>query len=143
MIPIAPGDNFIQLSFLYYSIPLLFSGLADSLSFMYGLEFICSQAPANMSGMLLGIFWFIRVLYINIGCIFSLWNVGGPDKIPDTFWVLILQVIVCVVGMIVYVLVARWYQRRRKDEDYNVHTVVEETYNRVLSIDTYFKNNYI
>ena len=139
---IAPGDNIIQLSFLYYSIPLLFSGLADSLSFMYGLEFICSQAPANMSGMLLGIFWFIRVLYINIGCIFSLWNVGGPGKIPDTFWVLILQVIVCAVGMIVYVLVARWYQRRRKDEDYDVHTVVEETYDRVLSIDTSFKNNY-
>ena len=132
----------IQLSFLYYSIPLLFSGLADSLSFMYGLEFICSQAPANMSGMLLGIFWFIRVLYINIGCIFSLWHVSGPGKIPDTFWVLILQVIVCAVGMIVYAVVARWYQRRRKDEDYNVHTVVEETYDRVLSIEASFKNNY-
>ena len=44
-------DDFVQISFLYYSIPLVFSGLADALSFLYVLEFIISQTPANMSGM--------------------------------------------------------------------------------------------
>ena len=44
-------DDFVKISFLYYSIPLVFSGLADALSFLYVLEFIISQTPANMSGM--------------------------------------------------------------------------------------------
>ena len=126
------GDDLVQLSFLYFSIPLLFSGLADTLSFIYGLEFICSQAPSNMSGMLVGIFWFLRAFYINIGCIFSLWDIGGPGKVSCSFWVLAFQVILCVVGLIVYIFVARWYQKRRKDEDYDVHAVVEATYDRVL-----------
>ena len=126
------GDDLVQLSFLYYSIPLLFSGLADSLSFIYGLEFICSQAPSNMNGMLVGVFWFIRAFYINISRIFSLWNIDGPGRVSCSFWVLVLQIILCVVGMIVYIFVSRWYQKRRKDEDYDVHAVVEATYNRVL-----------
>ena len=46
----------IDLSFLYYSISLLLGGLFDSLSYIYGLELICSQATANMSGMLTGVF---------------------------------------------------------------------------------------
>ena len=124
------ADDFVQLSFLYYSIPLLFSGLADVPSFIYSLEFICSQAPANMNGMLVGIFWFIRAVYINIGSLFSLWNIEGPGRVSGSFWVLVLQVILCVVGMMVYIHVARWYKKRRKDEDYDVHAVVEATYNR-------------
>ena len=44
-------DDLVKISFLYYSIPLVFSGLADALSFLYVLEFIISQTPANMSGM--------------------------------------------------------------------------------------------
>ena len=106
------GDDLVQLSFLYYSIALLFSGLADSLSFIY--EFICSQAPSNMNGMLVGVFWFIRAFYINISRIFSLWNIDGPGRVSCSFWVLVFQIILCVVGMIVYIFVSRWYQKDAK-----------------------------
>ena len=126
------GDDVVQLSFLYYSIPLFFSCLADVLSYIYTLQFICSQAPANMTGMLLGIYWFLRSLYTNIGGLFSLWNIDGPGKISCRFWILSVQIIICVVGMIVYVFVAKWYRKRRKDEDYDVHATVEATYHRML-----------
>ena len=33
---------------------------------MFILEFICSQAPVNMSGMLIGMFWLVRPIYINV-----------------------------------------------------------------------------
>ena len=63
-------DDLVQISFLYYSIPLVFSGLAAALSLLYVMEFIISQAPANMSGMIVGTLWFIQTLYISIGGIF-------------------------------------------------------------------------
>ncbi len=36
-------------------------------------------------------------------------------------------------GFILYCLLARWYKRRVRDEDYNAHRVVEEVYDRYLS----------
>ena len=34
--------------------------------------------------------------------------------------------------MVIYICVARWYQRRRMDEDYEVHAVVKATYDRIF-----------
>ena len=91
-------DDLVQIPFLYYSIPLVFSGLADALSLLYVLEFIISQAPANMSGMIVGIFFSIRALYVNIGSIFISWNISGPGRISCSFWVLLSQIGICVIG---------------------------------------------
>ena len=126
------GDDLVQISYLYYSIPLVFSGLAVALSQLYILEFIISQAPANMSGMIVGTFYSIRNLYINIGGIFIYWNIHGPGRISCSFWVLLIQVVICIIGMIIYMYVARWYRRRRKDEDYEVHAVIKATYDRIF-----------
>ena len=125
-------DDLVQISFLYYSIPLVFAGLAAALSLLYVMEFIISQAPANMSGMIVGTFFSIRNVYINIGGIFSYWNIGGPGKISCSFWVLLSQIGICIIGMIIYIFIARWYQRRRKDEDYEVHAVVKATYDHIF-----------
>ena len=56
----------LPISFLYYAIPLTLTGLADVLSYIFLLEFICCQSPLNMSGMLSGVLWFIRGFYLNI-----------------------------------------------------------------------------
>ena len=125
-------DDLVQISFLYYSIPLVFSGLAHALINLYTLEFIISQAPANMSGMIVGTLWFIRTLYVNIGRMFIFWKISGPGRISCSFWVLLIQIGICVIGIIVYIFVARWYQRRRKDEDYEVHAVVKATYDHIF-----------
>ena len=47
-------------------------GIIDMISFISTFEFICSQAPTNMNGMLTGIYWFIRASYISIGGIMKL-----------------------------------------------------------------------
>ena len=99
---------------------------------LYILEFIISQAPANMSGMIVGTLWFIHTLYVNIGGIFIYWNIGGPGRISCSFWVLLSQIGICIIGMFIYIFVARWYQRRRKDEDYEVHAVVKATYDHIF-----------
>ena len=121
-------DDLVQISFLYYTIPLVFSGFADVLINLYVLEFIISQAPANMSGMIVGTFWFLRTLYINIGRIFTFWNISGT--VSCSFWVLLIQMGICIIGMIIYMFVARWYRRRH--EDYEVHAVVKTTYDHIL-----------
>ena len=125
-------DDTLDLSFYYYAIPLFFSGLASALSFVYSLEFICSQAPIKMSGMLTGFYFSMRSFYGSIGSlitiIFTNVNVRGPADLSCSFYVLTIQIVICVAGYAVYIIVARWYKRRKRNDDYNTMAVLEKTY---------------
>ena len=83
-----------------------------------------------MSGMIVGTLWFIHALYVTIGGTFIFWNISG--HVSCSFWVLLIQMGICIIGLIIYIFVARWYRRRRKDEDYEVHAVVKATYDHIL-----------
>ena len=125
------------ISFLYYIIPLSMIGILDMISFISNFEFICSQAPANMNGMLTGVFWFIRALYISFGGImktifFTIPIFNGPGELSSTFWSLIFQLIVVIIGSVVFVITVYWYQGRQKGDNYHAQTVVEEYYERML-----------
>ena len=134
---VASGDQTLQLSYYFYSIPFFFASFANIIAFISFLEFICSQAPVNMSGMLTGVFYLIRGVYTSIGPYlqlpFSLKNINGPGKISCSFWILLVQIIICITGTCVYLYVMKWYSRRRRGEDYFAAKVIEEKY------DNYFR----
>ena len=73
--------------------------LWDILNFIGSFEFICSQTPANMNGMLTGVYWFIPASYINVGTImttifFTIPNLDGPGCLTWMFWSLLAQFVV-------------------------------------------------
>ena len=41
------------------------------------------------------------------------------------------------IGFILYCVLARWYKRRVRDEEYDVHRVVEEVYDRYINAREY------
>ena len=119
-----------------YMIPLIFMGFVAIGSYIFSFEFICSQSPSNMSGMVTGIFWFIRSSYITIGGILvNPFRVPGltVSKLTCTFWNLLLQIIICVVGGVVFLYTVKRYQWRKRDEDFFLQHKVEDIYDRVLS----------
>ena len=136
-------DDTLDLSFYYYAIPLLFSGLASALSFVYSLEFICSQAPIKMSGMLTGFYFTMSSFYSSIGgfitIIFTKVNVQGPAYHSCSFYVLTIQIVICVAGFAVYIIVACWYKRRKHTDDYDTMTVLERQYERRFTISKEFQ----
>ena len=126
----------LPISFLYYAIPLTLTGLADVLSYIFLLEFICCQSPLNMSGMLSGVLWFIRGFYLNIGALFalpfSLWTIDGPDRLSCSFWILVFEVLLCIIGFIVFWYVSRHYKRRIRRETYLYQEAIEAHVDRLL-----------
>ena len=125
----------INLSYLYYSISLLFGGLLDCLSYIYGLELICSQATANMSGMLTGVFFMIRGMYSNLGVLIQLpfqmvSYDSGKYLINCSFWFLAIYFVICVIGFLVFIGTAKWYCSKRHDHFYSVLAEVETKYER-------------
>ena len=127
---------FFNLSYLFFMVPWFFVGIAALLSFLKAFEFICCQAPNEMSGMITGVFWLIRATFITFGALLSLpitlLNVKFPYNLPCTFWVLLLQILISIVFGITFIIVSKWYQRRQREMDCPVRNEVERRYSMFL-----------
>lgn len=122
-----------NVSFLYFSIPLFFYGLADIISLINGLEFIGSQSPTNISGMLTGAFWFVRGIYTDIGHIITIsFSYLKAGSLSCNFWVLLIQIVICIGGFFIYIKAARWYQNRIRNDE-SVRSIVERKFTSRLS----------
>ena len=100
------------------------SGLLTILLAGTMMELVCAQAPYNMRGLFGG----CMVLVL-----FSSFIVGFSIPSNSTLTIYGVKVGISLLGFILYCLLACWYKRRVRDEDYNAHRVVEEVYDRYLS----------
>ncbi len=96
------------------------------------LEFVCAQSPYKMRGLLLGYVVLLCLISNCVGIIIVKFLEGcvGP------YCYLIersLFTALSLVGFVLHCLLATWYKRRVREEDYDVHRVVEEVYDRYLS----------
>ena len=120
-----------NISFLYFGIPLFLSGISDALNLIFSLEFICSQAPSGMKGLLTGIYWFVRNLYVDIGALFSLIHFNELYKVSYGFWILVIQLLICVCGLILFSNTAnKWYKNRKRNDYCNIQEHVEDVFER-------------
>ena len=107
---------------------LLFQALMTS-----GLEFVCAQSPYNMRGFFIS---FAGALLIFSEAVSILFNYYLSVKCGRPWCSLILFSIVFMVsliGFLLFCVVACWYKKRVRDDDYSPHRVVEEVYDRYLT----------
>ena len=95
------------------------------------LELVCAQVPYNMRRL------FAAYILINYGTA-SVAGIYGSSAIhpKNNTTVLIMfgiKAAISLLGFILYCLLAGWYKRRVRDEEYNAHRVVEEVYDRYLT----------
>ncbi len=137
-------DLVLEISFLHSvkfsmwsKIPLsvLFSPIIGLLAITV-LEFVCAQSPYRMRGLLQGyaIFLYLTSLFAN-----KIMYTFCPRK--DCIIMKAIFTATSLIGLVLYCLLARWYKMRVRDEEYNVHSVVEEVYDRYLSQTTANINN--
>ena len=124
------GNKTIQTSYLIILIPSVLAGTSFFLTWIYTFEFLCSQSPFGMHGMITGLFWFLHGIYIDIGAGILLIVYFSPihsvSFMSCTSWFTIMLCIVAVIGLVVYVLIARWYVNRVRDTDLGLRAAVEE-----------------
>ncbi len=110
-------------------------GVLYYLLFCAVLELVCAQAPYNMKGFFTGYFMGFIITSFAIGTSFT-------DHPPHIYCsdckninLILFGVKSCMslFGFVLYCLLARWYTKRVRDEEYNAQTVVEEVYDRYLN----------
>ena len=124
---------------LFYLLPYYITQeISLILVVIYVFEFVCSQAPHDMIAMMTGVFWAFPTIFTAIGYFLELpllwYEVHGPgNKLTCSFWAVLVQVVVCVVGFIIYTAVARWYSWRLRETNPNIQGMIENKYDNYLS----------
>ena len=114
------------------------SALADMLLDIAVLEFICSQSPYSMKGLLLGIFFSIRSLFHGIAVV-SVIPFGTVWKIESLSCGSGFYAMYIVIGLFEFVLfscVSKRYKYRDMNEPANEYRYAEEYYSNIPQILT-------
>ena len=130
--------NELQVSYLWLYIPSILNALAMMLVLIGIFEFICAQSPFAMKGLLFGVFYCSNGLFLLLGLFIKLafqvlyMNEHTARFPPCGFWYYLLNIAIAVVGLALFVGVARCYHNRKRDEVWFEQTVAEEVCERNL-----------
>ena len=117
-------------------IPNILNGIAAPLISITVLEFISAQSPHTMKGLILGVFYAFRGLFLTLGSVAtfpfaqeSLW--GDQHGMFDCgFYYYLSNSVFGVFGLVVFILAARWYRYRQRDDPPYRHQYAEDYYSR-------------
>ncbi|XP_011406722.1 PREDICTED: solute carrier family 15 member 4-like [Amphimedon queenslandica] len=128
----------INISYWILLIPSVLAGTSYFLTWIYSFEFLCCQSPFGMHGMIIGLFWFLHGIFtdfaIGILLVFYYHPMHSVTFMSCTSWLSLLFGIIAGIGLVVYVLIARWYVNRVRDTDLGLRAAVEEHWeNRLTS----------
>ena len=136
-----PGIN-VDLPVWVLVFPNVLNGIGVPLTFITVLEFISAQSPHAMKGLLLGVFYAVRGMFIVIGCALvfpfanTLWHSRDGKLFDCGLSYYTFSVVLGVVGLVAFSLTAKWYQyRQREDRPYD-HAYVENYYQRYMRTES-------
>ena len=113
-------------------IPQILYGVAFALTFPVSLEFTIAQSPVQMRGIMVGM-WYASIgmgYLININTKFPF----GCDNqtICSNFYYYITKTTVIFIILIAFIVLAKWYKLRIRENEVNIHQIVDEHYERYM-----------
>lgn len=137
-------DRLIPIPFWIMLIPSVIAGLADMLSYLYVFVFLCSQGPSTMTGTLIGIYFFIRGICTQLSALVLLeseqqhWlarGIGPRSIVSCTSVLMFILGTAALVGLVMYLLAAKWYKKRIRNDDLYLRVAVERHFENKLIQD--------
>ena len=110
-------------------------------------EFICSQSPHAMKGLVIGTFFAIKGVFQLLGVLLTYlpFAVGWNTALifPSCGFVYyLINAIIAIIGIVAYTCVARQYQYRQRDEPDNIYRYAEEYYANAQDEPNYDYDDY-
>ena len=138
-LPDPSSTDFLNTAYLIVQHTL--SALSNMLIYIGVFEFICSQSPTSMKGLLIGLVYAIKGLFQLIAAAVTVpfyvpWN--GKSTFPSCgFYFYLMGLVVGVPSLLVYVWVARKYKNRVRDEPSHIRQYAEEYYSNPQQEENY------
>ena len=108
--------------------------LSDLFVLVGGIEFYCSQVPYSMKGLLLGSVYGMAFIYVGLFQLLAIpfsiksvtWGVG---TLSCEFWHQLTLLLLLLALLTIFVLIAKWYKRRKREDVLpNEHIFAERYY---------------
>ena len=142
------SGNLLRINSALLLIPI-FANISGSMIFYVAIyEFLYSQSPHSMKGLMIGTFFAIRGSFQLIGALvfifpFLAWKSTSSFRIPSCgFIYYLVNMIVAFLGMIAFIWIARKYQNRQRDEPDNIYRYAEEYYEKAQDEPNYDYDDY-
>ena len=108
-------------------------GVAFALIYPTSLEFTIAQSPIQMRGMMVGM-WFSS---LGVGYLINI-NTKYPFGCNDificpNFYYYITRSVVIFIILLVFIVLAKWYKFRVRENEINIVQIVDEHYERYLN----------
>ena len=110
-------------------------------------EFICSQSPHAMKGLVIGTFFAIKGVFQLLGVVttylpFASHEWSKAHTFPSCGFVYyLINAIIALIGIVAYTCVARQYQYRERDEPDNIYRYAEDYYANAQDESSYGYDN--
>ena len=123
--------NLPQQSPLLLIVPLVLTSISHMLIYTAVFEFICSQSPHSMKGLLIGLLYAIKGLDQLLGTILVVPFVVGyihHSYMSCGFYYYLVNIVIGLIAVLTYTWVAKKYKYRERDEICEIHRYAEEYY---------------
>jgi peptide/histidine transporter 3/4 len=138
-------SSYLNVSSHFLLIQYGLNAVSYLLIYIASYEFLCAQSPQSMKGLLIGAFFAIKGVFQLFGVALYL-AVGVGCRLRYNFPVCgfvyyLINVVIALIGIIAFVLVARRYQYRQRDEPDNIYRYAEEYYANAQEESSYCYDN--
>ena len=139
--------NYLKISPNYLLILNILNAFGNMLFYIATFEFICAQSPHSMKGLLIGTYYAIKGVFQLLGVLVIFAPILAWCKSNEKFRVCgfiyyLVNVVILLIGTIAFIIVARKYQYRRRDEPDNIYRYAEEYYANVQDEPNYDYDDY-
>ena len=117
-------------------IPQILFGFSLALIVSTSLEFTIAQSPLEMRGLMIGL-WFAAYAPINISGKYSF--KCQSDVICQNLYYYIFKIVVFLIIMIVFLVLAKCYKFRVRENEVNIHLIAEEHYERYIEQEVEYR----
>ena len=120
-------------------VPQILSGISFALIFPTSLEFTIAQSPHKMRGFMIGL-WYAA---FGLGYVISI-NGKYPfdctkDIICQNIFYYIFKTAVIAIILIVFMILAKRYKLRVRENEVNIHMIAEQHYERYFEQEAEYK----
>ena len=127
------GSEPLDINYMFLFVPSFFVSCGFMVFHIAVFEFICSQSPHSMKGLLIGTFYAIRGIFQLLGALLFMFPFLGwrSSSFPSCgFAFYLINISVALIGIVAYTWAARRYQNRQRDEPDNTYRYAEEYYDK-------------
>ena len=104
------------------------------------LELTVAQAPVQYRGVMVGLWYASRQIGATLRICLSLMFHCEHHVICSNFYYYVTKVVLLVMILIVFVLLARCYKYRVRENDVNIYHIVQRTYQNYMKLEEEYNN---